>query len=142
MARKHKHSGLPTPKTDVVPIINVSLVVVLTLMIISPFLNKPELDVDLPDATTTETEDQDKVEILFARDGSLVVGQEAVTLETLEPTLAATFAEQPTGMAVVKADQGIAYGDVEAVTGQRPGGVEAAEAGADDHHPPGRLGQW
>jgi len=130
MARQRKPQGMPAPKVDVVPIINVSLVVVLTLMIISPFLNQPDVDVDLPDATTTETEDQDKVEITFTRDGALAVGQEAVTFETLEPTLAAAFLAQPSSMAVVKADQGIPFGDVEAVIAavQRAGAPRIALA--------------
>ena len=112
--KKRKYT-LPAPKTDVVPIINVSLVVVLTLMVISPFLNQPELDVDLPDATTTETEDQDKVEILFASDGTLAVDDATLTFEELRPALREIFALQPSSMAVVKADQGIPYGDVEAI---------------------------
>ena len=34
---KRSVNRMPAPKADVVPIINVSLVVVLTLMVISPF---------------------------------------------------------------------------------------------------------
>ncbi len=112
--KKRKYT-LPAPKTDVVPIINVSLVVVLTLMVISPFLNQPELDVDLPDATTTETEDQDKVEILFASDGTLAVDDETLAFDELRSALGEIFELRPSSMAVVKADQGIPYGDVEAV---------------------------
>ncbi len=110
---RRQSSGLPAPKADVVPIINVALVVVLTLMVISPFLNRSETDVDLPDAAATETEDQDKVEVVFARDGSLAVDEMPVTLDQLEPRLSAIFARQPSSMAVIKADEGIAYGDIE-----------------------------
>lgn len=106
---------MPAPKTDVVPIINVSLVVVLTLMVISPFLNQPDIEVDLPDATTTETEDQDKVEIIFTREGRLAVADQEYALAELGPALEEIFAGEPSSMAVVKADQGIPYGDVEAV---------------------------
>jgi biopolymer transport protein ExbD len=110
---RRKQTGLPAPKTDVVPMINVALVVVLTLMMISPFLNQPDADVDLPDAAATETEDQDKVEVIFTRDRGLAVGDRAVTMAELEPTLAAIFAVQPSSMAVIKADEGIAYGEIE-----------------------------
>lgn len=112
---RRKQSSLPAPRTDVVPMINVSLIVVLTLMVISPFLNQSDADVDLPDAAATETEDQDKVEVIFTRDGGLAIGDTPVTLAELEPTLAAIFAQQPSSMAVIKADEGIAYGDVELV---------------------------
>jgi len=112
---RRKQTGLPAPKTDVVPMINVALVVVLTLMMISPFLNQTDAEVDLPDAATTQTEDQDKIEVIFTRDGALAINETPVTLAELEPTLAAIFAQQPSSMAVIKADEGIPYGDVEVV---------------------------
>ncbi len=112
---KRSQYELPAAKTDVVPIINVSLVVVLTLMVISPFLNQPELNVDLPDASTTKTEDQDKVEIVFTREGELSVAEQDLEFSELRPYLAEIFATQPSSMAVIKADQGIPYGQVEAI---------------------------
>lgn len=110
---RRKHTGLPEPKTDVVPVINVSLVVVLTLMVISPFLNNSESAVDLPDAAATETEDQDKIEVILTREGAIAVDELPVTQAELEPTLSAIFARRPSSMAVIKADEGIAYGDIE-----------------------------
>lgn len=112
---KRSKNKMPAPKADVVPIINVSLVVVLTLMVISPFLNQPDLDVDLPDATTTETEDQDKIEIVFTREGEISIDDRILVLEEVEPMLSERFALSPSSMAVIKADQGIPYGQVEAV---------------------------
>ncbi len=112
---KRSVNKMTAPKADVVPIINVSLVVVLTLMVISPFLNQPDVEVDLPDATTTETEDQDKVEIIFTRSGEISVDEQSLTLDELQPVLSERFALSPSSMAVVKADQGIPYGQVEAV---------------------------
>ncbi len=112
---KRSVNKMTAPKADVVPIINVSLVVVLTLMVISPFLNQPDVEVDLPDATTTETEDQDKVEIIFTRSGEISVDELNLTLDELQPVLTERFALSPSSMAVVKADQGIPYGQVEAV---------------------------
>ncbi len=125
--REHKHLQ---PKTDVVPIINVALVVVLTLMVISPFLNNSDLEVDLPEATTSETEDQDKVEIIFTREGELAVQEEPVDLASLQPILESYFDGHPSRIAVLKADEGIAYGDVERViaTIQRSGAPRIALA--------------
>lgn len=102
-------------KTDVVPIINVSLVIVLTLMIISPFLNNSDLEVKLPEATTTETEDQDKVEIVMTADGRFSVQDEEIDLASLPAALADEFVNAPSRIAVLKADKGIAYGEVERV---------------------------
>ncbi|MCP4548327.1 MAG: biopolymer transporter ExbD [bacterium] len=115
--RRNKGARIQT-KTDVVPIINVSLVVVLTLMVISPFLNKSEMEVVLPEATTAETEDQDKVEIIFTLDGQLAVQEEEVSFDELRLVLEDQFSGHPSRIAVLKADQGIPYGDVELVIAQ------------------------
>jgi biopolymer transport protein TolR len=116
MRKKNAHTLVV--KTDVVPIINVSLVIVLTLMVISPFLNESEMAVQLPEATTSETEDQDKVEIIFTIDGELAVEEEPVSPEMLQATLSGYFQGQSNLTAVLKADQGIPYGEVEKVIAQ------------------------
>jgi biopolymer transport protein ExbD len=128
--RKKKPYKLPVPKTDVVPIINVSLVVVLTLMVISPFLNNSDLEVDLPEARTSETEDQDKIEIIFTKEGELAVQEEPVDFESLEPVLEHYFDGHPSRIAVLKADEGIDYGSIEQVLAsiQRSGAPRIALA--------------
>ena len=50
-------------RITVVPIINVSLVVVLTLMMIAPFLSEQDIAVDLPEARAAEVDDTDNIEI-------------------------------------------------------------------------------
>ena len=118
MRRKKRTENPIKTKTDVVPIINVSLVVVLTLMVISPFLNESEMDVNLPKASVSETEDQDKVEIIFTLQGELAVQEEPVSFDELRPVLEEQFDGHPSRIAVLKADEGIPYGDVEQVIAQ------------------------
>lgn len=112
-------------KVDVVPVINVSLVVVLTLMIISPFLNDTEHKVDLPEARASQMDDTDKTEIICTLDGFIYVGEDTLTLAEVTPLLTPLFADNPDAVAVVKADKGLMYGDVERVIAA----VEAAKAG-------------
>ncbi len=102
-------------KINVVPIINVSLVVVLTLMVIAPFLTGEEIDVDLPQATASQADDTDNVEILFTSDRRIVVHERVLELAELPAYLDLVFRDMPHGVAVVKADQGIAYREVEAL---------------------------
>ena len=63
MARRKQSLQIDT-KVNVIPIINVSLVVVLTLMVIAPFLTGEEVDVDLPEAMASQADDTDNIEIL------------------------------------------------------------------------------
>jgi biopolymer transport protein TolR len=111
-------------KVDVIPVINVSLVVVLTLMLIAPHLNNSVQQVDLPEATADEVDDTDNIEITYALDGTIYLGEEAVELGDVRPLLSAVFDLNPEAVAVIKADRSLLYGDVERLIGE----VEAAEA--------------
>lgn len=111
-------------KVDVVPIINVSLVIVLTLMIISPFLNDTEHEVELPEAAASQMDDTEKLEIIYTLDGKIFVGEDELTMDEVQPLLRPLFENSPDAVAVVKADKQLLYGQVEELLAQ----VEAAKA--------------
>lgn len=100
---------------DVAPIINVSLVIVLTLMIIAPGLDNSDHPVDLPFARAQEVEDSDRMEITCTIDGKYFIDDLEVTFEELRPMAEATLAELPNAIALVRADQDLLYGEVERV---------------------------
>jgi biopolymer transport protein ExbD len=111
-------------KVDVIPVINVSLVVVLTLMLIAPHLNNTEQQVKLPEATASEVDDTDNVEITYTMEGEIFIGEEAVAFEEVRPVLAMVFEQNVDAVAVIKADEALLYGDVERLLAE----VEAAKA--------------
>lgn len=111
-------------KTNVIPMINVSLVVVLTLMIISPFLDDTPHDVDLPEAAASQMDDTQKTEIIYTIEGEIFIGEEQYALADLRSLLTPLFENNPDAMAVVKADKNLLYGEVEALLAE----VEAAKA--------------
>lgn len=102
-------------KTDVVPVINVSLVVVLTLMIISPQLNQGNQDVNLPTARSTESENENKIEISCTIDGAIFFSDVQIGLDEVKPLLIELLHENPEAIAVVRADRDLEYGVVERV---------------------------
>ncbi len=111
-------------RTTVVPIINVSLVVVLTLMMIAPFLDNQEQDVDLPLARASEVDDTDNVEITFTIDREIFVGQDQIAMGDVTHYLESMFDGMPHAIAVVKADKNLPYGEVEELIAA----VEASDA--------------
>jgi biopolymer transport protein ExbD len=111
-------------KVDVVPIINVSLVIVLTLMIISPFLQETEHEVELPEAAASKMDDTEKLEIIYTIDGEIFVNEEQLSLAEIQPLLTPLFENNPDAVAVVKADKSLLYGQVEELLAE----VEAAKA--------------
>lgn len=111
-------------RTTVVPIINVSLVVVLTLMMISPFLAEEDVAVELPTARAAEVDDTDNVEITFTLDRQILVGGETVDRVQMGQYLGSFFASTPNCVALVKADRNLPYGEVEALIAE----IEGADA--------------
>jgi biopolymer transport protein ExbD len=111
-------------RTTVVPIINVSLVVVLTLMMISPFLAAEEVEVNLPEARASEVDDTENVEITFTIERRIRVGEDQLELADVRQYLGVLFAEAPHAVAVIKADRDLPYGEVEALIAE----VEASAA--------------
>ena len=102
-------------KVDVAPVINVSLVIVLTLMIIAPGLDNSDHPVDLPFARAQEVEDSDRMEITCTIDGKYFIDDVEITFEELRPMAEATLEELPNAIALVRADQDLLYGEVERV---------------------------
>jgi biopolymer transport protein ExbD len=111
-------------KTNVAPLIDVSLIIVLALMVMAPHLNPATHGVDLPPARAAEVSDSDRTEITCTLDGAVFVGEEQIPLDELRAYLTPFFAENPNTIAVVKADRGMMYGDVERVLEE----VEGAKA--------------
>jgi biopolymer transport protein ExbD len=98
---------------DVAPVINVSLVIVLTLMIIAPGLDNSENPVDLPFARAQDVEDSDRIELTYTSEGRIYLDDVEVRFEDIRSMTEASIAQMPDLIAVVKADRTVLYGEVE-----------------------------
>jgi biopolymer transport protein ExbD len=118
MARR---SVIPHPvaitKVNVVPIIDVSLVLVIILLVTAPMMSVADLPVDLPSARTREAEDERNVSVTLAYDGSMAVDEELVNRETLPAVLARRLADRGNAdvLVIVRADTNAPYSSVRQV---------------------------
>ena len=115
--RRHRVPGfhLPITKVNVVPIIDVSLVLVIILLVTAPLMTVADLPVDLPQAHTREAEDERNVSITLSSTGALAVDEEVVTREMLRSVLQSHLAQSGNQdvLVVVRADSGAPYRDVQ-----------------------------
>jgi biopolymer transport protein TolR len=111
--RRHRVPGyhLPITKVNVVPIIDVSLVLVIILLVTAPLMTVADLPVDLPQAHTREAEDERNVSITLSSTGALAVDEEVVTRDALRGVLETHLAENGNQdvLVVVRADSGAPY---------------------------------
>lgn len=97
---------------NVVPIIDVTLVLLVILLVMSPIVNIPSLPVDLPEAMTKETKDQN-VTVSLSENGGISIDNEIVDWQDLPATLRRTLKGREDVVVIVRADKNLPYGIVE-----------------------------
>ena len=118
---------------NIIPVIDVSLVLLIILLATSPILNLPGFEVKLPKALTAESKEKN-VTISLSVKGELAVNEAAVNWETLVPALQKELRDKKNFLVIIRADQGIPYGQVEKVmdVAKRAGATRIAIATQQD----------
>jgi biopolymer transport protein ExbD len=102
-----KNSGRQTPMAEInmVPLIDVMLVLLIIFMITAPLLTH-SVKIDLPKASSEANLTQpEHVELAIGIDGSLFWNGDPVRLEQLAPQFAQTVAEEPETELHIRADK-------------------------------------
>lgn len=124
--KKSIASGSPVfAKVNVVPMIDVALVLVVILLVTAPMLTVRQMDLTLPTAETRGAEDELRVSVSLARDGELAVDEDLVTMDGLASALSRRIlATNRDVLVVVRADDETPYETVQTIL------REARHAGA------------
>ncbi len=102
--------GAPIAGINIVPVIDLCLVLLVILLILSPLLDTPPLEVKLPEAQTKE-EKENNISVTVAPDGKMALNSEniaPVDLPTLLPHLLLEQGEETP--VVIRADRNVTYG--------------------------------
>jgi biopolymer transport protein ExbD len=125
MAKYRPQTAEETPLSgvNIIPVIDVSLVLLIILLATSPILNLPGFEVKLPKALTAESKEKN-ITISLSLKGELAVNEATVKMDTIVPALQKELKDKKNFLVIIRADQGVAYGLVEQVM------EEAKKAGA------------
>src|SRR5262245_25779025 len=119
MMRRRRRKANPgseiITKPNVVPIIDVSLVLVIILLVTAPMITATDLRIQLPEAHTRAAEDERNLSVTLGPDGDVKVDRDVVPRRRLVETLRMRLAENPDELVVVCADAGAAYSQVESL---------------------------
>lgn len=117
MSRKG-HRRKPMAEINVVPYIDVTLVLLIIFMITTPML-QTGVEVELPQtqSATVESKDEPPIVVSIQQSGQyfLNVGDgndESVQVEDIYPRVAATIASKPGTQVLINADKAVDYGTV------------------------------
>jgi biopolymer transport protein TolR len=95
---------------NIVPVIDLCLVLLVILLIISPMLDTPPLPVELPQAETKE-EKEDSIMISITPDGRMALDAEIIPPEQLPQLLQLLLLEQgQDALVVIRSDKNVTYG--------------------------------
>lgn len=97
---------------NIVPVIDLCLVLLVILLVVSPMMEKPPVEVQLPKAQTKE-EKENNIALTVAPDGRMAVNTEEVAKDRLAGVLRALLAEQGEDtVLIIRADKDVLYGEL------------------------------
>jgi len=101
-------------KVNVVPIIDVALVLVIILLVTAPMMSVADLPVDLPQAKTREAEDQRNLSITIGAAGDMALDETLIAPDQLRAALAQRLGEPGNDavLVVVRADAGVPFSSI------------------------------
>lgn len=100
---------------NVVPLVDVILVVLIIFMVTAPMIMKPSINVNLPKAGSGDATVPSKLNILIASDGHLLLDGRPAGDEDVRAAAAAESEKNPDIQAIIAADKDVPHGRVVAV---------------------------
>jgi len=93
---------------NIVPVIDLCLVLLIILMVTSPLLQTSDLPVKLPKAITVESKERN-IAVTYSPDGRLAINTDQVEENKFIPTLQALLRKDPDMMVILRVDQTAPY---------------------------------
>lgn len=107
---------------NVVPLVDIMLVLLIIFMITAPMLQQG-IDVNLPKAKGKSIEEAEKINIVLTKEGKIYVNDKVSKISELQTMLSAFKESNPT--VLLKADRDVPYGLVAEVMGEiKAAGIE------------------
>lgn len=98
---------------NVTPLVDVSLVLVLIFLVSSPFFVKSLVPVQLPQATSSSSEDQKNITVSIASDRTFSVNETSIDKKVLTHEIETQMKESDISFLLIRADEAVPHGDVE-----------------------------
>ena len=100
---------------NIIPFVDIVLVLLIIFMLTSSAIVKAAIKVDLPGAASAGSAVEATVNVVVTKDGVIYVDGDELSKADARVRLKARSTEDPKVQAVIAADKGLAYGDVIAV---------------------------
>lgn len=112
MAIKHSGDDELFAEINVVPLVDIILVVLIIFMVTAPMIMKPTIGVNLPKAASGESTKPSKLNIAILSDGRVNLDGKDVQLDEVRLAAEKEVQAQPEIQAIITADKDVPHGKV------------------------------
>jgi biopolymer transport protein ExbD len=102
----------PVTEVNIIPVIDISLVLLVILFVTAPLLSYPTLPVELPPAAQPPNQDL-TIAITYSKEGALSVRAADSSWTTLVPDVKRELARRPEQIVLLRVDQAVPYRTVQ-----------------------------
>ncbi len=105
-------SDEPMTEINIVPLVDIVLVVLIIFMVTATYIVSPSIKVNLPEAATGENVEPSSLGITVAADGALFLDGAPVSEDALRAAVRAAKAAKPDVVCLIAGDKDARHGDV------------------------------
>lgn len=110
--KRVKEQGGAISGINITPIIDITLVLLIIMMVAAPMLNLPNMDVQLPEAFTSEMKEQ-SFSVSLGNDLRVAIEDKIVPLANFPRLLDGMLKKKPHYVVIIRADKDVDYESVE-----------------------------
>ncbi len=115
----------PIADINIVPFVDIILVVLIIFMVTTPFIMKPSINVNLPKAGSGEDTTPSELTVTISAAGVLGLNGKATTDEAITAYAKQLAAKRPDVQAIISADKDVSHGKVVSIIDAiKTGGVK------------------
>lgn len=112
--RQGQSEAEPVTEVNIIPVIDISLVLLVILFVTAPLLSYPNYPVELPLSAAKEAKEK-TVTVTYTKDGRLAVASDDTTPERLEDVLRTHLERAPGATVVLRVDKNVQYRTVQSL---------------------------
>lgn len=112
MAAKFDQENEAIADINVVPLVDIILVVLIIFMVTAPMFMKPSINVNLPKAASGDKTAPSKLNISLTADGKINLNGQFVDAEAVKAKATEELAKNPDVQAIISADKDVPHGQV------------------------------
>lgn len=115
MAGRISDSDEALSEINVVPLVDIILVVLIIFMVTAPMIMKPSINVNLPKARSGDKTESKQFAITISTDGKILLNGQATDTAALKIAAENEQKKNPEIQAVIQADKNVSHGQVVSV---------------------------